>query len=58
MEDAALDLDSFLEDDLDIVAVLGLLGGFLEGGPYLVNSQKSVISHRSEDEELLWVRAR
>ena len=54
MEDAFLDLDSFLEHDLDIVAVLGLLGGFLEGGLY---SQKIVISHQNEDEELLWVQS-
>ena len=54
MEDAFLE-DFFLEDDdLDIVAVLELLGGFLVGGPYLTNFPRIVISHQNEDEELSW----
>ena len=57
MEDPLDDLGGALEDDLDIAAVLALLGGwhadFLEAAPYLRSSQ-SVSSGRNEDGELLW----
>ena len=56
MEVAFFLVDS-LEDDLDIVAALELLGGwpgdFLEGGSCLRSSQR-VSSHQNEDGELLW----
>ena len=57
MEDPLDDLGGALEDDLDIAAVLALLGGwhadFLEAAPYLRSSQ-SVSSGQNEDGELLW----
>ena len=57
LEDPLDDLGGALEDDLDIAAVLALLGGwladFLEGDPYLRSSQ-SVSSGQNEDGELLW----
>ena len=57
LEDPLDDLGGALEDDLDIAAVLALLGGwladFLEAGPCLRSSQ-SVSSGRNEDGELLW----
>ena len=57
LEDPLDDLGGALGDDLDIAAVLALLGGwqadFLEGDPYLRSSQ-SVSSGQNEDGELLW----